>query len=332
MIRGRRRFVRTLALALAAAPAWSLGQAPAHPARVVITYKPNEATLDRIRKTFAEHGLVDGRNLLISVVDVRGATPREAFEQQAKDVVASRPDAILMLGGDEMALFKRLTRTIPLVFINYFLDPARVGIVESLRHPGANITGTYHDWDEIQSRSWGLLKEFRPAMKRGGDLSGPWPAYAERGSHEAWKSAMRSARNRVRAQLGIEVVDIELSTSAPLEVAAAAIRKAGAEALNVYQYRTRPDFTAWLQAKKIPALGHYQFAKEGGLLAFTFRFTEGERQAIGIVARILRGESPATIPVYQSTEYLVFVNRRTARAMGLEVPASILIQASEVFD
>ena len=137
---------------------------------------------------------------------------------------------------------------------------------------------------------------------------------------------VRTTANR----LGIEIRDV-LVPSATLALATDAIRKSKSDAL--VDWTEIPGLPAFLKEARIPACGvGFAFARNGGLLAASFDFNEGTKQAVAIVARILRGESPATIPIYEGTRYGFAVNLRTARAMALTIPASIRIQATEVIE
>jgi putative ABC transport system substrate-binding protein len=139
------------------------------------------------------------------------------------------------------------------------------------------------------------------------------------------------ARQMAASRLGIEIREIVVPEKATLAMAVDAIRKSRSDALVIW--KEPPGLVAFLEKARIPACGlRFAFAQNGGLLAVSFDWEEGDKQAVAIVARILRGESPATIPVYQHNDYGFAVNLRTARAMGITIPASIRIQATEVIE
>ena len=325
----RRRLLLAAALCC---PAAALAEAPARVAHVVIAYgEPSEKRRESHRALFAEHGWVAGRNLALSYVNVVGAPNKAEAEARAREVVASRPDAILMIASAPMAIFKRLTRDIPVVFFDLAIDPAKLGLVESLRRPGGNFTGTSHFWEETLGKMWAVLKEVRPAMKRGAELGEKWDPQDD--FYEAFPAAGsidQETKRAIAKRLGIEIVEIDVSKGATLAVVVQAIRKARPDALLTDIYP--PGLFAFLEEARIPAIGRVPFARSGGLLGMGIDPEEGFRQAVAIVARILRGESPATIPVYQGTRYHFAVNLRTARAMGLAIPVSVLVQATEVIE
>ncbi len=309
-------------------PATVLAQNPARIARVVFAQNNSERARKRFRALFAEYGWVEGRNIALSFVDIVGAPKAEA-EARAREVVASRPDAILIVGSTEIGIFKRLTKDIPIVFYNLGFDPARLGLVESLRRPGGNITGTALHFERLWAKAWEMLKEIHPAMKRGGVLGEPIDLddEVERGMDSIHRDAWRAAASR----LGIEIREIVVPEKATLAMAEEAIRKSKSDALVIWM--EPPGLIAFLEKARIPACGlRFAFAQNGGLLAVSFDWEEGDKQAVAIVARILRGESPATIPVYQHNDYGFAVNLRTARAMGITIPAAIRIQATEVIE
>ncbi len=326
----RRRLLEGAALA-ALGSSFARAQAPARIARVTIAVNTGEKGRERNRVGFAAHGWVDGRNLALSYVDIWDA-PEDIAEARAKEVVASRPDVISILGGPELFVFQRLTKEIPIVFVNLGVDPVSLGLVEGLRHPGGNITGTSHDWKEMSALQWGLLKEIRPAMKLGGVLISK-ELHAEDGWRMKFLPIYRQGWALAAARLGIEIREVVVAEDAPIASLSAAIRRSRVEALLLMMPTGRSDLIAFLEKAAIPACdGAGDFVRRGGLLSTGIDFAEGVRQAIAIVARILRGESPATIPVFQGTRYPIEVNLRTARAMKITIPQSILLRADLVVE
>ena len=309
-------------------PAAVLAQQPARVARVVFAQNNSEGARKRFRALFAEYGWVEGRNIALSFVDIVEAPKAEA-EARAREVVASRPDAIVIIASPEIALLKRLTKDIPIVFYNLGYDPARLGLVESVRRPGGNVTGTSLHFERLGAKAWEMLKEILPAIKRGGVLREPIDLEDEvlRGMDSINREAWQTAASR----LGIEIREIVVPEKATLAMAEEAIRKSKSDALFISM--NPPGLIAFLEKARIPACGvRFAFARNGGLLAVSFDWEEGDKQAVAIVARTLRGESPAAIPVYQHNTYGFAVNLRTARAMGITIPASIRIQATEVIE
>ena len=233
-------------------PATILAQQAARVVRVVFAQNNSEKARERFRALFAEHGWVEGRNLALSYVDIVGAPKAEA-EARARAVVASRPDAIVIIASPEIALFKRLTKDIPIVFFNLGFDPARIGIVESIRRPGGNITGTSLHFERLWAKAWEMLKEIQPAAKRGGVLREPIEPDHElvRGMVSTYQEAWQAVASR----LGIEIREIVVPEEATLAMAVDAVRKSKSDALVIW--KNPPGLIDFLEKARIlvrPAL------------------------------------------------------------------------------
>ena len=294
--------------------------------RVVFAFGATDAGRERFVRMFAEHGFVAGRNLVLEFVDVIGSRAPEQ-EKLAQDVVASRPDVIALPALEPLFLFQRLTRDIPIVFYNYGADPVRVGLVASLRRPGGNITGTTQLLTQMLPKSMALLKELRPRGRHSAMLM------TEDAAQAPHIPLLREVHAAAAQELGLTTAEILLPDPASLETVRALVGKADFLIIDNSVYRM-PWMDAFLQHLieiRTPALYLLtEMVRRGGLLSVTADFAEGQKMGIAIVARILRGESPATIPVHQVTRYRTAINLRTASAMGIEVPPSVVIQANEV--
>lgn len=280
---------------------------------------------ERLRELFGERGFVVGRDLELSFVNVHDA-PRDDVEPLIRRIVASRPDVIAMLAGDALFLLSQLAGDIPIVFYNLGVDPVAMGLVRSMRSPGGTITGTSHRLTDMVPKFWELLKELQPGMKRGGLLM-------TRGYvGEKHVPALRQAMEAAASGLGITLVEIVVADEGPFPVVAQAIRRARVDAFLL------ADTASWLDellafAQASRTSGIYTspwFVRRGGLASLSPDFLEGERHAVRIISRILAGESPANIPVYEATRYHLALNLRAAGAMGLVVPPSVLLRADEV--
>lgn len=328
MIATRRNLLGCAAALLALSALRARGNSPAAPkagsrrARVLWFHDSlPEAVRTRIRDGFAAHRLHDGRDIALTF---RTDEDKASLEE----VVASRPDTIVMSGTYRLVELAKLTRDIPVVFYNMSLDPVSMGLVETLRRPGGNFTGTLIQWDLITTKYWQLLKELRPAMKRGGVLV----AQEHLAESPGFFVEMQRRRWRAAAEgLGIDIREVVVPLQAPASVVVAAVREAGVEALQL-GYRVTPEVASSLGRAAIPTAGYSFGNVRRGLqmLGISFEWDEGESHAISMVARVLRGESPATMPVYQTRQYGIAVNLKLAREAGIEIPPSILIQAVEV--
>ena len=322
----RRRSLHALAAILTMLPVAAQGQRQARRVFWFPNNWPSAQQHDAIRKAIAAAGHAEWRGVDLSFHDVDTADLRQ--------MVADRPDAIVMMGNHRLSELGQLTREIPVVFYNLSHDPVRVGIVESLRKPGKNFTGTVIQWDEIATKYWQLLKDVRPSMKCGAVLLAKEDLDGVGGRDPILRQeleALLAVRRAAATNLGIEIREIFISRNASASDVAQAVRKAGAEALEIGLPLTPEQLSLVVQAR-IPTAGYSFGAVRKGmrLIGISFRWDEGENEAIAMVARILRGESPATIPVYRTRSYGIAVNMKLAREMGIEIPPSILIQAVEV--
>ena len=294
---------------------------------MIWTQRPGEERQAQWRRWFAEHGWIVGDNLDIQFVDFGQEGPQR--EQRAREIVAREPDVVAGPGGSATRLFQPLTTTVPIVFYNYGADPVRAGWVRSVREPGGNITGTIQRLTELIPKSWQLLKEIRPQATKAAELAtrefmeGPWAAQIR----ELHAYAARS--------LGFTYAELLFPASSRFGDVKELLKASGAQLLSVsddvYRLPWMRDLLEHVQAARIPAVYYSsRVMRNGGLLSITPDFQEGERHAVAIIARILGGERPATIPVYETTRYHTALNRRTAEAMGLAIPPAVLVKVDEV--
>jgi putative tryptophan/tyrosine transport system substrate-binding protein len=321
----RRRLLALCAALVPTTAAPSPGQGPRP--RIVYTYR---RTSDQLQKWYAEWGLLDGRDIDLADVDLVGLSDAQA-EVLARQVLASNPRVIAVMGWKPVFLFQRLTSTVPLVFVNFGGDPVRMGLVESLRRPGRNMTGTCQQLMSLVPKCFELLREFRPAGHRGGVLITRATTTA-RHAVQAREETAQAAE-----ELGIEIVDVVVPDDPTMDQVATALQRARVDFLlvpeDLYKKPIMPQVLAHLERIRLPALYFYPtLVHRGGLVSMSFDIAEGHVAAIQIIARILRGENPGAIPVYLSTRYHIAVNRRSARAMGLELPGMLLARADEVVE
>jgi len=296
----------------------------------------SEPGAKEVREAFARHGLVDGQDFTL---DFQGPGTGEDLKRYRDRLVRSRPEVIVVVAGPFLDALAAKTHDIPIVFYNSASDPEQDGLVKSLRRPGGNITGTDLGWADMRTKQWQLLKEFVPAMKRGGVLNVPGgvdeiiAAGREREVyiHPAQRLVYEAQRRAAR-ELGIQIRAVPVKEDAPEADVVDAIGKAKVETMLVNITPT-PAIVSALVKSRIPSCGAFAgWARQGLLSAVSFDFTEGEGHAVGIVAQILRGVSPAVIPIYRATRWGVAINRSTARAIGIDIPQSVRMQANEVFD
>jgi putative ABC transport system substrate-binding protein len=323
---GRRRIV---GLAIASLLAARLVRAQPRQKLLVIANEMPERGRKFVRETLAKEGLVEGRNLRVEQVAVGGAPP-EVAEERARQAIALRPDVIFMSFGPETVLLRHLTRDIPIVFFNCPLDPMRAGLVASVARPGGNLTGTWHDYPALLMKRWALFREVLPSLKRAGWLvdSGQLepPRWRNREAANAYARGFVGLEAEVHAEaekrFGIRIARITVSTGAPEEEAIAALRRERLEALRIaFDFSEKGPLERYLISARIL---NDLVVRAGADSIETWR------AAVAMLPRVLRGEPPATLPAIQGTRYVVKANPRMARAMGIEIPQSVLLQAEVI--
>ena len=272
-----------------------------------------------------ELGWYDGRNVTI---DHRfSGTGRERIQANAQELVASRPDVIVSVGGLQLAALLAETRTIPIVF-TMVGDPVASGFVESLARPGGNATGIGFNEAPIAGKWLELLKEAAPATSRAVVLmqaeSRPQQLLAEAAAAAAAPLGMTAFLASVR-----EAADYDR------EIEAFAREPGGGLVVlsNPVMANSLERIQALAERYRLPAVYSYPiFARAGGFIAYGPDPPPLFRQAAAYVDRILRGASPSDLPVQQPTRFVLAVNIKTAQALGLTVPQSLLARADEVIE
>ena len=283
-----------------------------------------QAYLAAFLQRLAQLGWIDGGNVRI---DLRwGAANIDDIRTYAKELVALAPDVILT-GATSLRWLRQATRTIPIVFV-LVVDPVGGAHVDTLSRPGGNATGFMQFEFSLAGKWLELLKEITPGVKRAAVL---------RDAAEPAGIGQFAVIQAVAPSMGIEVSAINVNDAAEIEQRLetfARIPNGGlivtASALSVVHL----GLTVELAARyKLPAIYFERyFATGGGLISFGADFVDQYRQAAGYVDRILRGEKPADLPVQAPTKYQMVVNLKTARALGLTVPPSVLARADEVIE
>lgn len=231
-------------------------------------------------------------------------------------------------GSPALDALYRATSSIPVVFV-VVADPVGAGYVRSLGRPGGNITGFSTFEPEIGGKWLELLRETAPGLRRVAGILDP----AFKGFAALWQATERAAPG-----LGLQAARIDFRTSADeLEPAVAAFAKEPDGALVVLPTALnnlhRDRIFALAARHRLPAIYPFEvYARDGGLMSYGFDSNDLFRQGASYVDRILRGESPANLPVRAPTKYTLVVNLRTAKAMGLAIPESILARANEVIE
>jgi len=242
-------------------------------------------------------------------------------------LVALAPDVILANYTPALASLLQLTRTVPVVFVGV-ADPVGAGFIDNLARPGGNATG-FATYDYSISVKWlELLKEIAPSMKRVGVLRDPALTHG---------TAQFAAIQAVAPTVGVEVTPIGVHDADEIERGIGALARmsnAGLIVIGSALTAVHRDLIINLAGQyKLPAVyGSRLFSASGGLLSYGPSFLDQFRLAAGYVDRILKGEKPGDLPVQQPTEFELVINLKTARALGLTVPPTLLARADEVIE
>jgi putative tryptophan/tyrosine transport system substrate-binding protein len=278
------------------------------------------------RKRLIELQWIDGRNLHI---DYRwGAGSVDRMHLLAKELVGLNPDVLVSISTPATAALQAETRTIPIVFA-WVSDPVGSGFVSSLAHPGGNITGFLNIEASVVGKWLTLLREIAPQVSRIGFLYNPQTAPFARYYLDTFRAAS--------ATLAREAIDGPVHSTEEVE---AFMTKLGGEAgaglfvmsdtsMMVY----RKTIYSLAERYRLPTIYPYRvFAAEGGLMSYGVDVADLLRGAASYIDRILRGEKPNELAVQQPTRFELVINVKTAKALGLTIPTSMLVAAEEVIE
>jgi putative tryptophan/tyrosine transport system substrate-binding protein len=270
-------------------------------------------------------GWTIGRNVRI---DTRWATANAAgIRRHAAELAALAPDVILAHGASTVGPLLQATRTVPIVF-PVVVDPVGAGFVDSLARPGGNATGFMSVEYSISGKWLELLKQIAPGVTRVAVL---------RDSTQGSGTSQFAAIQSVAPSLRVEVNPVNMRDATEIERAVAAFARSPNGGLIVTSgagAQLHRDLIIPLAARhKLPAVYSERFfVAAGGLISYGSDFIDQYRRAAGYVDRILKGEKPADLPVQAPTKYELVINLKTAKALGLTVPPSLLARADEVIE
>jgi putative tryptophan/tyrosine transport system substrate-binding protein len=284
-----------------------------------------QASLTEFRQGLERLGWSEGRNVGI---DTRFAHANlDQYPPLAKELVALQPDVILAHTTPVTAALQRETRAIPIVFVTVS-DPVGSGFLASLARPSGNLTGLLLYEPSITGKWLAMLKEIAPHMARAAFVANP--------KNPSYHYFLRAAE-AIAPSLAIELVPSPVETAADIEHAIESFARAPNGGLFLPPQATTTlhrDLIISLAARhRLPAVyGFRIFVAAGGLMSYEVDQIEMFRQAASYVDRILRGTKPANLPVQAPTKYETILNLKTAKALGLTVPPSLLVRADEVIE
>jgi len=326
----RREFITLIGGAAATWPLAARAQQPAQMRRVGVLESAGietdqQAGVAVFKEVLRQLGWIDGRNVR---VEVRWASADPArARKDAEELVALQPDIIVVTGAFGLQTLLQTTRSVPIVF-NSIADPVGSGFIDNLARPGGNATG-FILFDYALTAKWvELLKEIAPTVTRVAVLRDP----------------------ELTAGVGQFAVIQYVAPSVGMEVSAISMRDARGIEQDIAKFASAPnggliltgsalsvvyrDLVVELAAKhKLPAVYHRRyFVTGGGLMSYGSEVDEQFRGAARYVDRILKGEKPADLPVQAPTKYELVINLKTAKALGLTIPPSVLARADEVIE
>ena len=330
----RRDFITLVGGAALAAPLAARAQQPARVRRVgvimgmVDSDPQGQLNIQALQKGLHERGLNDGQNLRL---DIRfGVDSVENRQLAVANILANSPEVIVTQGTSITDVLRQRTQTVPVVF-TVVSDPVGSGFIKSFARPGGNLTGFTSLFEPSLAAKWvGLLKEIAPGVSRVGILYNPQLAAG---------GGLYIARPVEMAADALGVTSIRLPVQTPADIEQAIDKFAqepGGGLISPPDPTILPnrDLIVLLAARhRLPAVYPYRFfLTGGGLMSYGMDYADVFRRAAEYVDRILKGENPAELPVQSPTKFELVINLKTAKALGLIVPPTLLTRADEVIE
>jgi putative ABC transport system substrate-binding protein len=323
-----RRVIRVVvALAIVSAiPISSFAQHPTPNLRrigVLLFNSPQADPIGPFLKNLQALGYVDGKNVTLDYAFAEGKAER--LPELAAALVERKPDVIFAYGGDVAPHAKAATKSIPIV-VMVSNDPVQSGLVASINRPGGNITGLTLIYDDLAGKMLDILKEAVPEVSHVAVL---WnPSHADPEFRET---------KRVAATKGVEIQSLEVRQAGDFDRAFSAATDQHAEGLIVVSTRLlltqRQRILAFAQNSKIPTIGSWgDWARDGLLLTYGPDTEEAMSRVAVYVDKVLKGAQPADIPIERPTRFELVINLKTAKAIGLTIPPTLLARADAIIE
>jgi len=278
--------------------------------------------LDAFRQGLRDLGYVEGKTIVIEYRWAEGNYAR--LPELAAELARRKVDVLVTHGVPGTLAAKGVTATVPIVMA-VVGDAVATGLVASIARPGANITGSSFFYPEIAAKRLELLKEAVPRLARAALLLNP-----DNPVNGPLLQAVEATANALR----VEVHQVEARGPQDFEGVLSAVARSRLDALMVQDdgmFIANARAVAELAAKtRLPSTGFKEFAEAGGLMAYGVNFLDMFRRAAVFVDKILKGAKPADLPVEQPTKFEVVINLKTAKALGVTIPQSVLVRADEV--
>jgi putative ABC transport system substrate-binding protein len=332
----RRAFIRTSGLGILIAPMVSEAQhtrnavrvgvlRPVPPGAEALTAPINAVfhrDFDGFRQALRDEGFVEGQN---STIDLRFAADTDALSKIAADFTRAKVDVITAISPASVTAVRAI-KTIPIVALDLETDPIASGLIARLARPGANVTGVFFDFPELAGKWLEMLKEVIPTLSR---VAVIWDSTTGLAQLQAAEAAARTLR------LQLQPLDVRTPSDYDAGFRTATRERSGALlVLSSPIFNTSRQQIAELALKhRLPSIMLFPgFADDGGLLAYGPHLFTLFRQTGGIVAKILKGAAPGDLPVERPTRVELFINLKTAKALGVTIPPSLRVRAERIIE
>ncbi len=287
-----------------------------------------QAALDTFRQGLRERGYVEGQNIVIEYRTAEGRIER--FPDLARELVGLKVELIVAGATPSARGARQATSTIPIVAFAMG-DPVGDGLVQSLAHPGGNVTGLTFLGPQLVPKRLELLKALLPRAARVAVLWHPG-AFADRTMSDMWKETEAAAQT-----LGVQLQPVEVRSGAELEAAFFRMARDRADAVLLFPstllFNERTRLVALAAKHRLPAMFNArEFVELGGLIGYGASLADLTRRSAIYVDKILKGAKPADLPVEQPTQFDLAINLKTAKALGLRIPQSLLVRADRVIE
>jgi putative ABC transport system substrate-binding protein len=317
----RRRQWLAATASLAAAPA--LRAQTARSARIgILAPNARHPAASAIELALAELGWRKGANL---VIDLRLANDKtELLDALADELVRLPVDVIIAVQTPAALAARRASTTLPIVMAGIAIDPVAAGLVQSLARPGTNVTGVAGLGADLASKAMQFMREMLPSMQRVGAMLN---------AADPFTPSLLQMLQQASRSLGIELRTVPVRTPDEYAPAFAAWATARVDAAFVQPSLAQAPFIRLAETQRLPSFSFVRaFAQAGGLLGYSNSQSDTARRVAYMVDRILKGDKPAQLPVEQPLSFELAINLRTARALGLSVPQSLMLRATELIE
>jgi ABC-type uncharacterized transport system substrate-binding protein len=323
----RREFIALLGSVTAMRMPAARAQQPAMPVIgfIIASVQARSQQIAAFHAGLKETGYVQGQNVSVELRSAEGHFDR--YSALAADLVRHGAVVLVAVNNDAALAAKRATATTPIVF-GMGGDPLALGLVDSLNHPGGNVTGIYFFTQGLEGKRLGLLHEMVPKATT--------IAVLVNSDYSPSKSQLQDVQEAA-ARLGVQVLALRANTEADLDAVFVDLVRQRAGALLVcaspFFFGRRQQLVVLAARHAVPAIYEWrEFADAGGLMSYGTNINDAYRQMGVYAGRILKGDKPVDLPVLQSTEFEFVINLSTARALGIEVPPTLSARADEVIE